>query len=116
MLREDLPLLLKKKRKEKGLTLEQAGKLLGVSKVTYRDYENEVLLIKNMKIEKLIPLAFFLDMLPNQIFNIDTSNFKYEINKTQYKEFATTLLRNNVIDLSDEDKQYLIKSIELICD
>ena len=116
MIRDDIPLLLKKKRKEKGLTLERAGNLLGVSKVTYRDYENGVLQIKNMKIDKLIPLAFFLDLLPNQLFNIDTPNFKYNLNKSQYKEFATTLLKNNVIDIDDEDKQYLIKSIELICD
>lgn len=115
MIRNDIPLLLKKKREEKGLTLEQAGKLLGVSKVTYRDYENGFLLIKNMKIDKLIPLAFFLDLLPNQIFNIDSPNFNYNLNKSQFKEFAITLLKNNVIDLNDDDKKYLIKSIELIC-
>lgn len=115
MLRTDIPLLLRNKRLEKGLTLEQAGKLLGVSKTTYRDYENEVLLIENIKIEKLIPLAFFLDLLPNQLFNINSPNFKYNLNKSQFKEFVTTLLKNNVNDLNDEDKQYLIKSIELIC-
>lgn len=114
MIREDLPLLLKRKRLERGLTLEQAGKLLGVSKTTYRDYENNVLLIKNMKIDKLIPLSFFLEMMPNQMFNIKAYD-SYTFNKIQFRESAISLLKTNVADLDEEDRKYLIKSIELIC-
>lgn len=115
MIRKDIPTLLKKRRKELNLTLEEAGKRLGVSKTTYRDYENGVLLASNMKIEKIIPLAAFLDLLPNDLFLMEMEENMLNFNKYQYKEIMIRLLEVTVNDLTEEEKNYLKKSIELIC-
>lgn len=116
MIRKDIALLLKEKRKERNLTLEEAANLLGVSKSTYRDYENEVLLIKNMKIEKIIPLAIYLDMLPNDLFEIDQTIELVKFNKYQFKEIMINVLRCSVEGLNEDDKKYLIRTLNLIID
>ena len=115
MIRKDITELLKKRRKELNLTLEEAGKRLGVSKTTYRDYENGVLLVDNMKIEKLIPLSLFLNIYPNDLFDLITYDGYSKFNKYQFKAIMTTAILYNVTDFSEEEKSYLIKSIELIC-
>lgn len=115
MIRKDIPDLLKKRRNELNLTLEEAGKRLGVSKTTYRDYENGVLKINNMKMEKIISLSIYLDMLPNNLFNFGITTEFIQFNKYQFKEYMSNALRYCVNDLSEEEKNYLIKSIELIC-
>ena len=115
MIRKDIPGLLKKRRKELNLTLEEAGKRLGVSKTTYRDYENGVLLVNNMKIDKLIPLSLYLDMLPNDLFDLEATNEFIIFNKYQFRELMIRIIKYSVNDLTEEEKNYLIKSIELIC-
>lgn len=115
MIRKDIPLLLKNRRKELNLTLEEAGKILGVSKTTYRDYENGVLLVKNMKLEKLVPLSLYLDMLPNNLFDFNIPTEHVELNREQFKAFMTKAIIYTAKDLSEEEKNYLIKSVELIC-
>lgn len=115
MIRKDIPILLKNRRKELSLTLEEAGKRLGVSKVTYRDYENGVLLVKNIKIEKLMHLCIYLDMLPNELFDIECASEFVTLNKCQLKELMTKVILYTVKDLTEEEKNYLIKSLELIC-
>lgn len=115
MIRQDIPDLLKKRRKELDLTLEEAAKRLGVSKTTYRDYENRVLLVNNMKIDKLIPLSLYLGMLPNNLFDLGTTNEFIKFNKYQFKEIMIRLLDVSVNDLTKDEKDYLKKSIELIC-
>ena len=115
MIRNDIPNLLKKRREELGLTLEEASKRLGVSKTTYRDYENGVLLVENMKIEKLIPLSLFLNIYPNELFDLVTYEGYSKFNKYQFKELMITAILYTVTDFTEDEKNYLIKSIELIC-
>ncbi len=115
MIRKDITELLKNRRKELDLTLEEAAKMLGVSKTTYRDYENGVLLVKNMKIEKIIPLSLFLDIYPNELFDLVTYEGYCKFNKYQFKELMIASINYNVSDFTEDEKQYLIKSIELIC-
>ena len=115
MIRKDVPDLLKARRKNLNLTLEEAAKILGVSKTTYRDYENGVLLIGNMKIEKLVPLSLFLNIYPNELFDLATYEGYSKFNKYQFKELMITAIKYNVPDFTEDEKQYLIKSIELIC-
>ena len=115
MLRKDISELLKNRRKELNLTLEEAGKLLGVSKTTYRDYENGVLLVDNMKIDKLIPLSLFLNIYPNELFDLVSYDGYSKFNKYQFKELMITAIRYTVTDFTEDEKDYLIKSIELIC-
>ena len=114
MIREDIPDLLKERRKELRLTLEEAGKRLGVSKTTYRDYENGTLLVSNMKFEKIIALSTFLKMTPNDLFGLNR-NILFEFNKHQFKNVTFYILNNCVNDLTEDEKKYLIKSIKLIC-
>lgn len=115
MIRKDIATLLKNRRNELNLTLDEAAKRLGVSKTTYRDYENGVLLINNMKIDKLIPLSLYLDMLPNDLFEIENVSEFVTFNKYQFKELMTKTILYTVKDLTEEEKKYLIKSLELIC-
>ena len=115
MIRKDIATLLKNRRKELNLTLEDAGKILGVSKTTYRDYENGVLLVDNMKIEKIIPLSLFLNIYPNELFDLVTYEGYSKFNKYQFKELMITAIKFTVTDFTEDERQYLIKSIELIC-
>ena len=55
----DLGSLLRQKRKEKGLTLEQVGNAIGVSKNTVSKYERNM--IANMGNQKRLALAKLLD-------------------------------------------------------
>lgn len=115
MIRKDITELLKNRRKELDLTLEEAAKIIGVSKTTYRDYENGVLLVDNMKIEKIIPLSLFLNIYPNELFDLVTYEGYSKFNKLQFKELMITAIKYTVTDFTEDEKQYLIKSIELIC-
>ena len=105
MIRNDIPNLLKQKRIEKGLTLEEASKILGVSKTTYRDYENGVLLVDNMKIEKLIPLSLFLNIYPNDLFDLISYDGYSKFNKYQFKELMITAILYTVTDFTEEEKK-----------
>lgn len=96
--------LLKRKRKEKGMTLEQAGKEIGVSKVTYRDYELNN--IKSARMDKLNAIAEFLEISPEELFN---KNDGERITSTQFKNEVQSLL-SKCEDLSNQEKS-IIKSI-----
>ena len=100
----DIGELLKKKRKEKGLTLEQAGKQIGVSKVTYRDYELNN--IKSARMDKLNAIADFLEISPEELFNKDNGE---RITSTQFKNEVQSLL-SKCEDLSDQERM-IIKSV-----
>ena len=100
----DIGELLKKKRKEKGLTLEQAGKQIGVSKVTYRDYELNN--IKSARMDKLNAIADFLEISPEELFNKDNGE---RITSTQFKNEVQSLL-SKCEELSDQERM-IIKSV-----
>lgn len=100
----DIGNLLKQKRKERGLTLEQAGKMIGVSKVTYRDYELNN--IKSARMDKLNAIADFLELSPEELFNKDSSE---RITSNQFKTEVQTLLAK-CDDLSEQERQ-IIKSV-----
>lgn len=109
---------LKKKRKEKKLTLEQAGKLIGVSKVTYREYELNK--IKNARMDKLTAIANFLEVSPEELFFAEKNNVcNEEISAIEFQNEVRELL-NKTTDLSEQDKQRLINNIdyfiERLCD
>lgn len=58
----DMSNKIKKLRKEKGLTLEQVGQMVGVGKSTVRKWETGI--IANMKRDKIAALANALDTSP----------------------------------------------------
>lgn len=105
----DIGKLLKKKRKEKGLTLEQAGKLIGVSKVTYRDYELNN--IKSARMDKMKAIADFLELSPEDLFNNEKLE---EISKKEFAKEVSSLL-NKTNNISDQEKALLIQTLNVIC-
>lgn len=105
----DIGNLLKLKRKEKGLTLEQAGKLIGVSKVTYRDYELNN--IKSARMDKLKAIADFLELPPEELFN--DGKLEHLTKKAFAKEVISLL--NKTSDINDQEKALLIHTLNVIC-
>lgn len=69
--------LLKSKRLEKGMTLEEVGNKVGVGKSTVRKWENG--LIENMGRDKIVALAKTLEISPLEILGVDTENNTLDI-------------------------------------
>ena len=105
----DIGKLLKQKRKEKGLTLEQAGKLIGVSKVTYRDYELNN--IKSARMDKMKAIADFLEITPEDLFNDEIIE---QVTKQDFAKEVVSLL-NKTDGINDQEKALLIQTLNLIC-
>lgn len=105
----DIGKLLKQKRKEKGLTLEQAGRLIGVSKVTYRDYELNN--IKSARMDKMKAIADFLEISPEDLFNDEKLK---QVTKQDFAKEVVTLL-NKTDGINDQEKALLIQTLNLIC-
>lgn len=105
----DIGKLLKQKRKEKGLTLEQAGKLIGVSKVTYRDYELNN--IKSARMDKMKAIADFLEITPEDLFNDEKIE---QVTKQDFAKEVVSLL-NKTDGINDQEKALLIQTLNLIC-
>jgi len=106
--------LIKRKRKEKGLTLEELGRRINVNKGTISRWERNE--ISNMGIDKAKLLCKELN-LPPLIFiegqNLSNVSFE-EITPFEFKTEVTTLLyRTN--GLSESEKEMLITNIEFIC-
>ena len=74
------------RRKELGLTLEEVGKFVGVSKSTVKKWENGF--IKNMKRDKILLLAHALQVSPLDILNISASS---ETNEKIFKQRELSL-------------------------
>ena len=61
--------ILKSKRLEKGMTLEEVGNLVGVGKSTVRKWENGM--IENMGRDKIVALSKALNISPLEILGVD---------------------------------------------
>lgn len=70
--------IIKKRRKELGLTLKQVAEKLGVSESLISRYESND--VKNMGIDKIIPLAKVLDTTPEFLMGWETKKEKENIN------------------------------------
>lgn len=69
--------ILKEKRLEKNMTLEQVGNLIGVGKSTVRKWENGM--IENMGRDKIILLSRALNISPLDILEMNTDEGKEDI-------------------------------------
>ena len=69
--------ILKEKRLEKNMTLEQVGNLIGVGKSTVRKWENGM--IENMGRNKIILLSRALNISPLDILEMNTDDGKEDI-------------------------------------
>lgn len=77
--------VIRKKRKELGLTLEQVGDKVGVGKSTVRKWETGY--IKNLLIDNLIALSAILDIPPIDLIGESTKLLftdKYELDLLKY--------------------------------
>ena len=120
---KDIGKLLKEKRKEKKLTLEEAGKLIGVSKVTYRDYELNN--IKSARMDKLGAIAKFLEMSPEQLFNDD--NYEVDIEETMnnivkqkevnYDNFMKDMndIMDQYLQVNEYERREIVNYLEYMC-
>jgi len=107
--------LLRKRRKEKGLTLEQVGKIIGVSKNTVSKYERNM--IANIGRSKVIALSKLLD-IPTVTF-IEAID---ELEKTSTEQitprqlhFEVKELVDKTIDITDQEKTLLLQTLDFVC-
>ena len=100
--------LLKRKRKEKGLTLEEVANAVGVGTSTVSKWERGF--IKNMKRNKLESLSQVLGLDPIALIRgfADETNDE-EITRKQFKNEVSNLL-HKCQDLSDQERM-IIKSV-----
>ena len=81
--------LLKNKRLEKKMTLEQVGEIVGVGKSTVRKWENGM--IENMGRDKIVALSKALDLSPLDILGIPKDDNE-----------STSVLQNNLLSIFDK--------------
>ena len=110
----DLGQLLWQKRKQKSLTQSDVGKIIGVSTNTISKYERNI--IDNMGREKIIALSKLLD-IPTIVFIEAVSNEDRRFEQITPKEFTDEVknLLNKTVNLSEQQKQHLISTLELFC-
>jgi SOS-response transcriptional repressor LexA len=89
--------LLKTKRLEKKLTLEQVGEIVGVGKSTVRKWENG--LIENMGRDKIVSLSKALDISPLDILGID---------KSEKQQSAIKTILDNVFQELESNRQHKV--------
>ena len=128
----DIGKLIKRKRKEKGLTLEKVANEVGVGKSTVSKWERGAIL--NMKKDKIDALSIVLDINPLVFIYGTEPNFDPE--QTTQEDFEKEIysllsnhahikctyitwlslsnkLLNNVIDLDDNQKKQIISYLRL---
>lgn len=108
---------IKQKRLESNLTLEQLGKRVGVSKMTVLRWESGE--IRNIKSDKIEKLANALGVPVIALFEgFDANgNAKNDVEQVSPKEFANEVkqLLNKTTNLTEQQKQYLLTTLEIIC-
>lgn len=102
-------MLIKQKRKQKKMTLEEVSKHVGLSKSTLSKIENNK--IENLKRSTLISLSNLLDLNPLQL--IDNIEIDQEITVNGFKTQVNYLLHQTK-DLSENEKKLIRDYINLI--
>lgn len=112
----NLGMLLRQKRKEKGLTLEQVGKAIGVSKNTVSKYERNM--IANMGNTKRLALAKLLDIPPvvflEAIDELEKDSNTEQLSPNEFRNEVITLL-NKTNNLTEQQKALLLQPLNYIC-
>ena len=105
--------ILKSKRLEKGMTLEEVGNLVGVGKSTVRKWENGM--IENMGRDKIVALSKALNISPLEILGVDEQKLPESDISTIYNQldqkrqakvynFADRQLREQKYGVADAGK------------
>lgn len=101
--------LIKQRRKEKKLTLQDIADRLEVSKSTVSKWENNH--ISNLKREKLIALCNFLDLSPLQFIN--TMEVDYKISIEGFKTQLNFIMIHTP-ELSEKERNLIKDYVDLI--
>lgn len=102
--------LIKEKRKDRGLTLQNVADHLGISKMTVSKWENGQ--IQNIRRDNLIPLCSLLGLSPIQL--IDSVEVEQTITINGFKSQISYLL-HRVPSLEENEKELIRNYIDLIC-
>ena len=117
VLNVNLSELIKQKRKENGMTLEQLGKRVGVSKMTVLRWESGE--IKNIRTDKIEKLASALGIPVVALFEgfNKNNNTKKNIQQVTPDEFFNEVVNilNKTDGLSDQQKKHILNTLDFIC-
>ena len=105
-------ILLKERRKIKGLTQYDASKIVGVARTTYADYENGKI---QPPIDKIRKISDWLDLPLEKLMNIQYEDYA-ELN---YKSEVVNALDDiaseiKQLDLKDQEKYLIINLLDYI--
>jgi transcriptional regulator with XRE-family HTH domain len=113
----NLGLFIKRKRLEKGLTMEQLGNAIQKNKAFISRLENNK--VKSLKSDLVEPLAKALDIPVMALFeNFDekgNSKLKTENITPKQLVFEVKCLLDKTIDLTEQEKQYVINTLDIVC-
>ena len=106
--------MIRSKRKQKGLTQEQLGKAIGVSKMAISKYERNI--VDNMGREKVLALSNFLE-IPIVCFldSIDENSKNFEKISPQDFYVEVSALLDKTSNLTDQQKQHILSTLKFIC-
>lgn len=105
MASNDMAKRIKDLRLEKGLTLEQVGKIVGVGRSTVRKWETGM--IANMKRDKIASLSKALGVSPSYLLG-------YTDERTLQPTKEENELINLILQLTDEETEELSKFVDYI--
>ena len=108
---------IRQKRLEKNLTMEQLGSAIGKNKAFISRLENNK--VKTLKNDIIEPLANALCISVIALFEgfDENGNSKDTVQQVTPKEFVFEVkeLLEKTTDLSDQQKQYLLNTLEIVC-
>lgn len=109
---------IKQKRLEKNLTMEQLGNAIGKNKAFISRLENNK--VRTLKNDIIEPLANALNIPVIALFEgfDEKGNAKNTTQEVTRQELAFEVknLLDKTIDLSEQQKQYLLNTLDIICD
>lgn len=108
----DVKDILKRRRIEKQLTLDDVGRLVGVSAATISRWESGD--IANMKRDKIVKLAKALDISPAIImgWDEDISSTKVALDFDQQQDLDLAIIQRERSKMSDKEKTKLMNILK----
>ena len=104
--------LLKERRKIKGLTQYDASKIIGVARTTYADYENGKI---QPPIDKIRKISEWLDLPLEKLMNIQYADYSELDHKNEIINSLDDIANEiKLLDLKDQEKYLIINLLDYI--
>lgn len=104
--------LLKERRKIKGLTQYDASKIIGVARTTYADYENGKI---QPPIDKIRKISDWLDLPLEKLMNIQYTDYAELDHKPEIVNALDDIAAEvKQLDLNDQEKYLIINLLDYI--